>query len=196
MKVKLGLSQHKHLPCLLYAGHSFPLWSYRRVHAIEKIGLELDNYGFSILADELELFNKYYLPPFSLNGLTVLDLGACCGETAWFFLKHGAAKVVCVELLKSRVNLMEINKKKLNLNMEIVSGAFDVEQLKIPHDFMKCDIEGAETLLLPYVSTLKPSVVEAHGSDIKDKFEKAGFHVSCQINPTTYLMSNYGDTFQ
>ena len=36
------------------------------------------------------------------------------------------------------------------------------------------NFEGAETLLLPYVSTLKPSVVEAHGSDIKDKFEKAG----------------------
>jgi hypothetical protein len=193
MKVKLGLSKRKHLPCLLYAGHSFPLWAYRRVHAIEKLGLELDNYGFSILADELKLFNKYYLPPFSLEGLTVLDLGACCGETAWFFLNHGAAKVVCVEIMKSRVDLMELNKKKLGLNIDIIPEAFNVEQLKIPHDFIKCDIEGAEVLLLPYVSSLKPAVVEAHGEEIKNKFEKAGFHVTYQINPITYLMSNIGD---
>jgi hypothetical protein len=191
--LKLGLSNRKHLPCWKYAEHSFPLWAYRRVHAIEKIGLELDNYGFSILADELKMFDKYYLPPFPLKGLTVLDLGACCGETAWFFLKHGAAKVVCVELLESRVELMKINKKKLNLNMEIISGAFNVEHLKIPHDFIKCDIEGAETLLLPYVQSLKPAVVEAHGEEIKSQFEKVGFHVTYRINQITWLMSNIGE---
>jgi hypothetical protein len=188
--LKIGLSNRKHLPCWKFAGHSFPLWQYSKVHSIEKLGLQLDSYGFSILVDELEIFNKYYLPSFPLTGLTVLDLGACCGETAWFFLKHGAAKVICVELLKSRVALMEINKKKLNLNMDIIPEAFNVEHLKIPHDFIKCDIEGAETLLLPYASTLKPSIVEAHGSEIRKQFEDVGFRMVFQINSITYLMSN------
>lgn len=45
------------------------------------------------LADELEWWHDDYLPA---RG-TVLDVGAGCGETAAFYLLHGAEHVVAVE---------------------------------------------------------------------------------------------------
>jgi len=190
-KIKIGLSKHKHLPCLLYAGHSFPLWQYPKVRRVEKFGLKLDCYGFSILVDELESF-KYYLPPYPLKGLTVLDIGACCGETAWYFLKQGAEKVICIELDKLRADLIEQNRVGLNLNIQLIHDSFKPEYLQLPHDLIKCDIEGAEVLLLPYVSSLKPCVLEAHGEEIKKQFLNAGFNVIFQPSAITWLMTNIG----
>jgi hypothetical protein len=50
----------------------------------------LDEWGKAIIYSELDQFEKYYLPPFPLKNKKVLDLGACCGETAYFYLQHGA----------------------------------------------------------------------------------------------------------
>ncbi len=47
----------------------------------------------AILEHELEMWHNMYLP---VSG-TVLDVGAGCGETAFFYLKHGAKQVVCIE---------------------------------------------------------------------------------------------------
>jgi predicted rRNA methylase YqxC with S4 and FtsJ domains len=187
--MKFGLSYRKHLPVIKVGTNSFPLWDYNKIRFVEKTNLQLDSYAFSILTTELKIF-KYYLPNFSLKGLTVLDVGACCGETAWYFFKHGAKKVVCIEILEDRVKMIEANKKTLGLNIDVVGEAFKPEHLQIPHDFIKVDIEGAETLLLPYVSSLKPCVVEAHGEVIKKQFEDVGFKFIFQINPVTFLLSN------
>ncbi len=189
--VKLGLSNRKHLPIIKYAGKNWPLWEYFKLRKVMKTGLNLDAYTASILLGEMDLFEKYYLPPFSLKDKTVLDLGAGCGETAWFFLKHGAGKVVCIEPLASRVNLIEENKRKLNLNIEVVPGIFRLAHLDIPHDFLKCDIEGYEMELYPYTEKLGPTVLEVHTGWIKEKFEKAGFHTLHQVNSIAWIMSNY-----
>jgi len=45
------------------------------------------------LRNELGVWHEMYLP---VKG-TVVDVGAGCGESALFFLNHGAEKVVCVE---------------------------------------------------------------------------------------------------
>jgi len=45
------------------------------------------------LEGELDMWHKHYLP----IGQTVLDVGAGCGETALFYLKHGAQRVICIE---------------------------------------------------------------------------------------------------
>src|SRR5437867_10380800 len=39
---------------------------------------------------ELDLWHKWYLPPDGVEGKIVVDMGAGCGETAQFYLLHGA----------------------------------------------------------------------------------------------------------
>ncbi len=189
--VKIGLSGKKHLPVIKYAGKNWPPWDYFRLKRIMRTGLELDAYAADIMLGEMPLFEKYYLPPFPLNGKTVLDLGAGCGETAWFFLKHGAEKVICVEPSDSRAALIEKNRKKLDLNIEVIHDIFRVSHLEISHDFLKCDIEGYEMELFPYVASLGPTILEVHTGWIREKFEKAGFHQLQEVNTIAWLMSNY-----
>ena len=55
--------------------------------------LRLDESHKAILEGELETWHRCYLP----IGKVVLDIGAGNGETAQFYLNHGAEKVICVE---------------------------------------------------------------------------------------------------
>ena len=58
--------------------------------------IELDDVHRSLVQTELEMWHEQYLP----CGKKILDIGAGCGETALFYFKHGAEKVVCVEIQK------------------------------------------------------------------------------------------------
>jgi hypothetical protein len=58
--------------------------------------LKLDPPHRKILKDELKQWHRVYLPKDGADG-TVLDVGAGNGETAQFFLNHGAEHVICVE---------------------------------------------------------------------------------------------------
>jgi len=55
--------------------------------------LKLDGFHMAVLKAELPYWHVAYLP---VKG-TVLDVGAGNGETALFYLLHGANKVVCIE---------------------------------------------------------------------------------------------------
>jgi predicted RNA methylase len=79
---------------------------------------------------ELETWHRAYLPV----GRAVLDLGAGCGETALFYLKHGAEKVVCIEANPDAI-------KCLRANFDSDPRVLIVES-RI--DSIKVDIEGAE----------------------------------------------------
>jgi hypothetical protein len=190
--VKIGLSRRKHLPVLKIGNCTFAIWDYKKVRSIEKTGLKLDDWGVAVM-NELSDFEEHYLPPFPLKGKTVLDIGACCGETAWFFLKHGADKVICIESNPARAKLIEDNKKNLKLNIEVIHDVFRIKYLSLPHDFVKCDIESYEIDLIPHLKTMKPCVVEIHGPWIKDQFEKNGFHAITQMTRGSLvcLMTNY-----
>jgi len=192
--MKLVLSQRKRLPVLVLENSkvAFPMWSYTYLSKVEKANMFFNDTACHAL---LEIMHGGYKPPFSLRNKTVLDLGACCGETAWYFLKIlGAAKVYCVECDTKHISILEHNKNTSKLNYEIIPEPFNLDHLKLPHDFIKCDIEGSEDLLLEYIlsgGNLKPCALEIHGAERKVKFIKNGFEVSAKLSPECFLANNF-----
>jgi len=153
-------------------------WSLRSImqmltHRRANSCLDLDDAAKSFLYQED--FNVY-APPFSLIGKTVLDLGACCGETAFFFANKGAARVICVEPNADRSKRIRNNIPKIKAEVLVLEEPFSPEKhLMLDYDLIKCDIEGYEILLLPYAKNLKPCVVEVHNWYLQEQFEKVGF---------------------
>lgn len=93
---------------------------------------------------ELDNWHKKY--PSSKG--TVLDLGAGCGETAYFYLKHGAQRVVCIESDPEAIKKLKINRKIML--REMPSRSIDIIEAKI--DKIKIDAEGCE----------KDAIIEIH----------------------------------
>ena len=64
----------------------------------------------------------------------MLDAGAGCGETALFYLNHGAKHVICVEPPGEALRMLKKN----------FGGDSRVTIVESSVDLIKCDIEGAE----------------------------------------------------
>ncbi len=96
-------------------------------------GLRLQNPWLQYLETELPEWHDVYLPPGGLKG-TVLDLGAGCGETVYFFLAHGATHVIAVEPHPTAIRHLAHNYGN------------DPRVTIVPHpaDFIKIDVDGAE----------------------------------------------------
>jgi hypothetical protein len=126
-------------------------------------------YGYMLLT-QWPMWKREYLGSSDVSGKNVLDIGAGCGETALFYLVHGAKKVICVEIEDELVKLMEHNKKtNPKLNIEIVSKPFDISMIKkYKPDFIKVDCEGCEKALLDLDSIDVPIVIETHSNEVKD----------------------------
>jgi predicted RNA methylase len=112
------------------------------------------------LVAELEQWHAQYLP---VSG-TVLDLGAGCGETALFYLNHGATQVICIEGDPRASSCLKQN------------FGNDSRVTIVPHyvSSIKVDIEGWE----------KGMVVEVHG---KLKWKKIA-DISRQENVTLWKL--------
>lgn len=63
-----------------------------------------------------------------------MDLGAGCGETAFFYLNHGARKVIAIESNKSCFDNIKHN----------FSSSNKVIPINETVEHVKCDIEGSE----------------------------------------------------
>ena len=83
---------------------------------------------------ELDMWHKWYLPIRGVKGKIVVDLGAGCGETAFFYLKHGASRVIAVE--KNRDCLDRLRK---NFGED---SRVDIIDAYVGH--VKVDIDGEE----------------------------------------------------
>jgi len=123
---------------------------------------------------EYDEWLQFYLP-ISVKGLTVLDEGAGEGESARFFLEHGAKSVICVEPDVLAFKNLLLNSKERPL--VCFNKRFDLSDLKFDFDFMKMDIEGFEEEMLSVPSFDKPCVIEFHGLQLREAFERLGYTI-------------------
>lgn len=107
------------------------------------------------LSAELDAWHRTYLP---IKGGTVLDVGAGCGETARFYLLHGANRVIAIEGNKDAFERLAFN---FLLDTRVTPIRANVDDIKI-------DIEGSEDGL----------VVEWHGSRKETRYGWASLHPS------------------
>ena len=148
---------------------------------------------------EWNLWEKYYLPEFSLDGKTVLDVGAGCGETAYFYFLHGAKRVIAIEMDPVQVELLKRNSELNCWNNEtreliIIPRAFELEDLGTEKfDFAKIDIEGGEASLLKLDAIDFPVVLEVHGIELRKQLvQKFGLSILVKAIPLedVWLLGN------
>jgi tRNA G46 methylase TrmB len=133
-----------------------------------------------LIAKESSSWERYYLPV-SVKDKVVVDVGAGEGETAWFFLKHGAKRVICIEANQKAFRNLLRNAFEHN-NITAILKRFSLPDLKIfPCDFLKVDIEGYEECLLN-VQLAFPAVIEVHGLQLRDKFSEKGYRIDDSRN--------------
>ena len=122
------------------------------------------------------LYEKGYLPSFSLKGKTVLDVGAGEGETALFYLSKGAKEVICVEPWGPAVEMLKRNVEVNRWPVEIIPRKFELTYLQRPIDFAKFDCELCEAGLLS-LDSLGPAAIESHTPEITAALcKKFGMH--------------------
>lgn len=208
LKVKIGLSKRKKVPVFyILDGTYLPhealrlLWDLRWLNEIEHNKeytileakgntLKFLNQHASFIVDEWKVWGKYYIPHFSLQGKTILDVGAGRGETALLFFLHGAYKVIAVEPNVKAVECLKENMERNDWYVEIVAEPFSLEHLKFNYDFMKMDGEGCEELLLKLPKVDKPCVVEVHSSKLLNEFMREGWRKIYSLTADVHFVSN------
>ena len=148
--------------------------------------LEMDRKTAGVAAAERRSWAKWYGERFSG---TVLDVGAGCGETAAWFMEHGASKVVCVEADPVKAGML-----RRNGFTDVIARRFRLSDLLIRHDFLKVDIEGGERILLEWERDIRPCAIEAHAllsgrRDIARALSER-FHLRpvARVSPTCWIL--------
>ena len=115
-------------------------------------------------------WNRTYVPPFDLKEKIVLDVGAGCGESAYFYFQHGARKVIGIESNHSKMKYLELNKRLFNhygFKFKFYLEKFDLQHLQLNFDFCKIDIDGGEVELLKLKKIDFPLSIEVHSQDLE-----------------------------
>jgi len=143
----------------------------------------------SLFAHEWGEWQRWYAPT-SLEGKIVLDVGAGCGETAFFYFRKGARKVICVEPDKAALECLEENTVRHSWNVEILPEAFRVEMLKeCKFDFMKMDGEGCEAELLKVTRLPTEAIIESHSLELTQTLaERLNGKVVANLDPKISLV--------
>ena len=217
IRPSLGISPKRHVPALYIGKRGLFPHEYIRIAwqmrdwKIQRKGA--DSYLISHGNDSLILtgarvgavicewkqWEKHYLPEFSLDGKTILDVGAGCGETAYLYFQHGAKRVIAIEIDPVQVEVLKRNSDLNSWNNEtrelkIIPRAFELQDLsREKFDFAKIDIEGGEADLLKLDEISFPLVMEAHGIELRDKLvQKFGLSILVKALPLedVWLLGN------
>ena len=146
-----------------------------------------------------------------IKGKVILDLGAghwnsCVPTTPEWFMAHGAAHVIAVDLNKESLRIVESlareirgSEGKLDVINKEISSPEDISVLinKYNPDAIKCDIEGAEIHLINVddvdFSKVKHYAVECHlfsneemRTLLEEKFERCGYTVQKCWSPPNH----------
>jgi len=160
----------------------------------KKFGLILLPSHATMLAHEWPLWRRWYAPV-SVRGKDVLDVGAGCGETAYFYFKRGARKVICVEPDRAAIECLTENAARHSWNVEIAHEAFRLDMLReYRFDFMKMDGEGCEKELLQLNKLPTRAVVESHSPQLTDELTRQlGARVVAELLQGASLLHITGD---
>jgi len=111
-----------------------------------KTSMLLSSYYCALLiAEWSDRWPKAYLPKEGIEDKTILDVGAGNGETAYFFFKHGARRVVCVESDAEARKILTQNIMVNDWYALVADFPFHPSLLKsYDYDFVKFDCEGCE----------------------------------------------------
>ena len=208
--VKFGLSRKRHLPVIWVAGitnfrpyrldiflkcRGFTLTKIDDKHVvIGKNGLEfilLQEYA-NILIHEFIDWHRDYKFPSTLKNKTIMDIGAGCGESIFYFALKGCRNFIAVEPNTQCANLLRKNAKNNSLNVKVYNDIFRKNHLDEPFDFIKCDCEGGESILLEQEIS-KPISLEVHGLDLIKKFQEKHFKTvtNASDNSPICIMRNF-----
>ena len=130
------------------------------------------------VTQELENWHKYLLPRMGRNQL---DIGAGCGETAFFYLNHGAERVICVEGNKACLENLRSN---FGNHHRVTIIPHFVENIKV-------DIDGGE----------KNMIIETHFPYRMRRLQALNRYTSLNIleeywgNPLRKLLRKFGRRF-
>jgi hypothetical protein len=127
--------------------------------------------GKLLIGKEWGEWERDYLPVGGVKGQTVLDVGAGCGETAWFFFRHGAKRVICIEPDKEKFDKLCANARKMGWDIWAINRKFERMHLYYPFHWAKIDCEGGEIELLKE-KTLPRMVVEIHFKWLAERLTK------------------------
>ena len=142
--------------------------------SLEESGWHFSVFREGMILRETQDWSQHYLP-ISVQGKVILDVGAGEGETAKFFLDHGAAKVICIEPCPEAFLFLKEN--AVPNRLVPLNKFFEISDLSTQSiDFLKMDIEGYEESLLE-TELACPAVIEVHGLQLRDKFQKAGWRI-------------------
>ena len=191
--LSIRFSKRRHLPFIAihesqFWPHEFVrlLWTSRSWKLLEDTDessvLKIDGSTIKLLSGYRQMFlseysnwKKWYLPSDKSKGIrgqVVLDVGAGCGETAYFFLKNGASKVICIEPNEKAFEILRENTRVNGWNVELLNEYFSLLKIPSSYDFLKMDCEGCEEQLLNLSSIDKPSVVEVHNKKLSEELRK------------------------
>lgn len=154
-----------------------------------KFGLVLLPAHAAILASEWSVWERTYAPV-SVTRKDVLDIGAGCGETAYFYLRKGARKIICVEPNTKAVECLTENAVRHSWNVEVVPEPFKLDMLRqYRFDFMKMDGEGCEKDLLELTKLPTASVIESHSSHLTGALMRQfGARIVARLSPEISLL--------
>lgn len=212
VKPQLKLSSRLKVPVWKVLDHSFGLWDRAGAEKAARLVNEFKEYeggfpvvtlfgaklkmpgylrNFVLVRYDSPLWPRFYNPPFSCEGKTILDAGAGFGETAAYFISKGASKVICVESDPLAVKLLRENALRNGFRVEIKERRFELGDLDHV-DFAKIDIEGGESILVGKGRVEIPCVMETHAGVVKSALcQDQGFHEIYRANERLSLVANY-----
>jgi hypothetical protein len=206
--VRFGLSRRKHLPCIWVGRicNFSPLrldvfFKLRGVKCTktDKGNIKVSKNGFTftlapkyatVFVGEFADWDRHYKPAFSLKGKTVIDVGAGCGETILYYALKGCRNFVAIEPNAECAALIKSNAESNGLKVKVYNDLFQKNHLAEQFDFMKCDCEGGEAILLEQ-EIGKPIALEVHGKQLMEKFAEKKFRLVRDFGNNSCIMRNY-----